>query len=351
MTFLAGTLFRATRSRSLPHRLKCLLLFALLAPTLRAQDHPDPIASATPTESSEVPRVPGISGLLRGLNGGLTISGLHDAQSGWATVAQPAIGYSFNDIFSFDITVPIYMYRLAASRARNPPANAFLVNQRAEPGDVLFSLHAQFIPRSFEYLATISATAPTGDTPYGVSTGHPTFDFSNRFDHPFAHVTPNVEIGVGDASSIINPLVTRDLTSLGPLAHFQAGVSLPLFWGASFETGAYEQLPIGDQKVYRSVIRRGSPTVIVSGRSVTEDNGFINSLDIPLDGHTTLSAFYSRSLRFQDDVVSFGITYVLRGFKSAKEKSRDDQLLRAVQQELGHTDAPIPAAVKPVPHP
>jgi hypothetical protein len=310
----------------------------------------EPGASITSTATSEVPRVPGISGLLRGLNGGLSISGVHDAQSGWATVAQPAIGYSFSDIFSLDITVPIYMYRLAGSRAPRPRLDALLVNQRGEPGDVIFSLHAQFLPPHFQYQATFSATAPTGDTIYGLSTGRPTFDLSNHLDHAFKHVTTSVELGVGDSSSLINPLVTRNFTSLGPLAHFQTGVALPLFWGLSFDSSAYEQLPIGDQKIYQNVTRRGQTSLVVSGRSVTEDNGFTNSLDVPLDGHTTLSAYYSRSLRFHDDVVSFGITYVLRGFKSAREKAADDDLLmQSIQQRIqpGERGVTSPGDVPP----
>jgi hypothetical protein len=173
---------------------------------------------------------------------------------------------------------------------------------------------------------------------------------SNHLDHAFKHVTTSVELGVGDSSSLINPLVTRNFTSLGPLAHFQTGVALPLFWGLSFDSSAYEQLPIGDQKIYQNVTRRGQTSLVVSGRSVTEDNGFTNSLDVPLDGHTTLSAYYSRSLRFHDDVVSFGITYVLRGFKSAREKAADDDLLmQSIQQRIqpGERGVTSPGDVPP----
>ena len=281
-----------------------------------------PVASSTSSETSEVPQVPGISGLLRGLNGGVTLSSIHDAQTGWATILQPAIGYSFNDIFSFDITVPIYIYRLAGTLVPNPRPDELLIARHGTPGDVIFSLHAQYIPHGFLYEATFSATAPTGDNFYGLSSGHPTFDLSNRFERPFKHVTPNIEIGIGDSSSLVSPLVQRDFTSLGPLAHFQAGMAFSLPLGASFGTSAYEQLPIGDQKIYQTVPRRGrnSGGTFVTGRSVAEDNGFTNSLDIPLDTHTTLSGYYNRSLRLKDDVVAVGITYVFRNIKAAPEK-------------------------------
>ena len=318
-----------------------MLLLALYPALVQAQEparpvQEPPVASSTASATSEVPQVPGISGLLRGVNAGVTFSSLHDAQTGWATVLQPAIGYSFNDIFSLDVTVPIYFYRLAGTKVPNPPASALLIPRRGEPGDVLFGLHALFIPHGFEDQATVSATAPTGDTVYGLSTGRATFDFSNRIEHPFKYITPDVELGVGDSSSLVNPLVLRDFTSLGPLAHFQAGFSFALPRGASFDTNVYEQLPIGDQKIYQTYARRGGPAVtVVTGRSVAEDNGFTNSFDLPFDGHVTLSAYYSRSLRLHDDILALGLTYVLRGSRTAKkDAASDDQLLHGIQQQL-----------------
>ncbi len=295
--------------------------FLLLCGGAHAQEQP-PVAAATSSETSEVPQVPGISGLLRGVNGGFTVSSLHDAQTGWATILQPAIGYSFNDIFSVDVTVPVYIYRLAGTRNPNPRPDQYLVARRGKAGDVVFALHAQFIPHGFLDELTFSATAPTGDNFYGLSTGHPTFDLTDRLERTFKYATPNMEIGLGDSSSLVTPLVQRDFTSLGPLAHFQAGFSFALPLGASFSTSAYEQLPLGDQKIYQTVPRRNSPggvATIVTGRSVAEDNGFTNSLDIPLDRHTTFSAYYNRSLRLRDDVVAIGLTYVFRGTKPPAE--------------------------------
>jgi hypothetical protein len=78
----------------------------------------------------------------------------------------------------------------------------------------------------------------------------------------------------------------------------------------TFESDAYEQLPIGDQKIY-GPSRHGKATV-VTGHNVTEDNGFTNALDLPLTGHVTLSGYYNRSLRLHTDVAAVGISWVLR---------------------------------------
>ncbi len=270
-----------------------------------------PTSTTSATEQSEVPDVPGMSALLHGVNAGMTISSLHDSITGWATLATPAIGYSFNDHFNVDVTIPIYFYRLAESRAARPKANARLVNQRAELGDVVIGLHAAFAPRFADYQLTGALAAPTGDELYGLTSGRVTFDVSNHFEHTFGKITPDVEIGMGDSSTLVNRLVTKNYTSLGPLAHFQAGLNVELVHGMSFESDAYEQLPVGDQKTYGPA-RKGRATV-VTGRNVAEDNGFTNSLDVPLNRHTTFAAYYNRSLRIHDDTVSVGLTYVLRG--------------------------------------
>jgi hypothetical protein len=278
--------------------------------------------------SQSLPEVPATSSPQHGWNAGLTIAGVHDSVTGWATIATPAIGYSFNDIFSIDATLPIYMYRLAESRSTRPRVNAQLINQRGEPGDVVLGFHAQFIPRLFQYQLSGAVTAPTGDEAYGLTTGRVTFDINNHFERTFGRFTPNLEIGGGDSTTLVNRGITKNYTSLGPLAHFQVGVGIELPHGMSFESDAYEQLPIGDQKIY-GPSRHGNATV-VTGHNVTEDNGFINALDIPLTSNVTFSGYYSRSLRIDSDTAAIGITYVLRSAAQPAEVNQTsmDELFR-----------------------
>jgi hypothetical protein len=305
----------------------CLLL--LLALPVCAQVpretplEPQPSTTHSPPgDTQDVPEVPGPSPTLHGWNAGATITGVHQSTTGWETIFIPAIGYSFNDIFSIDATVPIYMFRLADSLSAHPRPNAKLVAQRGEPGDVVFGLHAQFIPRQFQYQLTGLVTAPTGDETYGLSTGRVTFDISNHFERTFRRFTPNLEIGGGNSTYLVNRIVNKNYTSLGPLVHFQIGLGIELFHGISFETDAYEQLPIGDQKIY-GPSRNGKATIVI-GHNVTEDNGFINSMDVPLDRHTTFSGYYSRSLRYRTDTAAIGVTYVLRPTPPAEEDTIDD---------------------------
>ena len=114
------------RERTLPlfRQLACSLVLcgALYAQAVPA---PAPVATSTAAQTSEVPKVPGLSSFLHGFNAGITLSGLHDAQNGYATLAQPAIGYTFNSIFSVDITIPVYLYRLAAAQDLTIPLSIF----------------------------------------------------------------------------------------------------------------------------------------------------------------------------------------------------------------------------------
>lgn len=279
-----------------------------------------PIAADTKGVSD----IPGLDldPVIHGWNAGVTFSSVHDSVSGWATLFTPAVGYSFNDIFSADISCPIYFYRLADSRSTHPKPNAELVPRRGEPGDILVGLHAQFIPRNFQYQLTGAFTIPTGDEAYGLSTGRVTFDISNLFQRNYGRFTPNIEIGGGDSTVFVNRTVTKNYTSLGPLAHFQFGLTIDLFRNIAFESGAYEQLPIGDQKIY-GPSRNGKATV-VTGYHVTEDNGFTNNLDIPITKNMSLSGYYSRSLRLHSDTAGAGITFILRSAPATEETALDD---------------------------
>ncbi len=256
-------------------------------------------------------------------NAELDVTAVHTSTTGWATLAMPTFGWRFNEVFSLDATLPVYFYRLAESRSTRPRPGAALVIQRGEVGDFVLSTHAQFVPRPANYELTAAVTAPSGDEAYGLTTGRVTFDFSNQFDRSFGRFTPTLEVGGGDSSTLVNRLVTKTYTSLGPLAHFQAGLSTLLTSRNSLEMDAYEQLPLGDQKIYTSKLRRKKLTTVVTGRNVSEDNGFNAAFEHAVEGHTTFTSYYSRSLRLHTDTVSVGIAYLLRGSAPAEDQPID----------------------------
>ena len=92
----------------MPSKFYCrtyLFIFLLLAMAANAQTPPtkvgEPSAHGTQTshnevslDSEEVPDVPGLSAPSHGWNVGITISGVHESVTGWATLAIPSAGYS-----------------------------------------------------------------------------------------------------------------------------------------------------------------------------------------------------------------------------------------------------------------
>jgi len=299
-----------------------------------------------PEKMQTVPRVPGLSTLLDGLNAGITYSGVHSSSVGWYSVTTPAVNYTFNGRFSADASTSIYFHRLVQNL---DPATATahpLVDGGVNPGDTLIGFHAFFDPGSLQDTVTASLTAPTGERSTGFGTGQVTFDFSNHVDRYFNKLGVVLDLGAGNSSGLFNNLVFKDYSSVGGLAHFETGLIYWLPRHTYIEAVAYEQLPLGGQTVYRIVpqgedARRnddgggsggggGNPPPTSTVTTVSEDNGFTTFVGIPLSNYFTLSGYYNRSLRQHLDTVSFGITYVVRG-TSRRKLSMIDKALREAE--------------------
>jgi hypothetical protein len=310
-----------------------LLLLAYASPSLNAQSSeagPDP---ATRHDLPQVPRVPGLVTALRGLNAGLTFAGVHDSSLGWYEVATPAVGYALSSHYSADATISIYPYRLALNSDATASDTQRLIQTRGDLGDTLLGAHAGFSGHGFRNTSTVSLTAPTGNRPDGLGTGRVTFDLSDHLERYLRQTGLIVDIGGGDSSSLFNRLVTTDYSSLGPIAHFQAGTVVWLARGIYLQSLAYEQLPLGDQKIYTTYSRPGFPSrTVVTGRTVNEDNGFTTSVGIPLTDRITLLTYYNRSLRLHLDTVSTGLTYVWRGTPRRHEMSLIDKAIREAER-------------------
>ncbi|HUZ04713.1 MAG TPA: hypothetical protein VMU62_05105, partial [Acidobacteriaceae bacterium] len=230
----------------------------------------------------------------RGFNASAAFSGLHDSQLGWAGFVQPAVSYRFNHIFSADATIPIYFYRKGYKYRPNNLATGPLTTQTDELGDTIISGHAEFSPGWLDYAATASINAPTGDQTYGLSTGRVTYLLNNDFETTFGSFTPDIQLGIGDSSDLVNRRVTRNYDTLGTLAYFQAGGTYSLPIRMDLESDLYEQLPLGSQKIYTQVIRKKKKRIVQKSNGNAEDNGITVSTDIPTGHHLDISSYYNR---------------------------------------------------------
>ena len=301
----------------------CLLLCVSAAPLPGQTAHATPaaaIASPAGANSSDMTAedlmaLDGFELPQRGFNAFVAFSGLHDAQLGWASFVQPTLSYRFNRIFSADVTIPIYLYRMAYRYRAGQPVNGKLTPQSGELGDTTFAGHAEFTPAWLDDTFTAAIDAPTGNKVYGLSTGQVTWMALNDFEVDIRRFTPDIQLGVGDSSDLVNQAVVRNYDTLGTLAYFQAGGAYNVASHLDVEGDAYEQLPIGNQKIYTQVIRKtaiGVSKTQVLSNSSAEDNGITATVDIPTKGHWDISSYYNRSFRLKDTTVGFTLTFSLK---------------------------------------
>ena len=321
------------------HRYAWLAVIFIVCLRAAAQQTALPTNGTQPAAQNleQVPRVPGLNTLFRGLNAGITYSGIHSSSIGWYELATPAVSYTISSHYSIDASTLIYLHRLVQNLNSQPQSSQRLALDIGDTGDTFIGLHGAYHPHLFDDTVTVSLTAPTGDRSAGLGTGRVTFDFNNLAERYVRQTGFLVNLGIGDSSSLANNLLTQNYNSLGKLGHFQAGV---IFWPMRryyLQSIAYEELPLGSQTVYTilsppngngSGQPGGAGSNVVTSTSASEDNGFLTQAGIPLTAHLTLSGYYDRSLRQHLDTVSIGMTFVLRGRPIPARLSLIDRALR-----------------------
>jgi hypothetical protein len=274
----------------------------------------------------------GIVPLTKGFNASFGTTSEHDSAGGWFSTISPNIAYRFNRHFSLDLGLPVYTYvnleepvNITNSKGVVTGTTDVYQVQHFKLGDTdlvgAFDTRIPFL----DYTLTATLGMPTGDDADALGTGQFTYAFVNHFEHTFGqHVTPDIELGIDDNPGLTDSRVHKSYQDVGTNAHFQAGFAFALPFDIAFETNAYEELPLTDQTITSSTTngKKGKQQKIItttSQVSIGEDNGFENTLDIPLNGHVTLSGFYNRSLRNHFDIAGFSITFLLRAPPRAKK--------------------------------
>ena len=248
-----------------------------------------------------------------GFNASLGTSSQHDSTNGWSSILNPNVAYRFNRHFSLDAGVPLYVYikvyQNTGSAAK--PAYAY-VPRNGVFGDTALSFQGGASAGWLDYNGTVTMGLPSGNSKYGLGAGQVTYSINNHLEKTLGPVTPDIELGFGDSSNLVDQRVLKSYVAVGPLAHFQAGMAVDLPFSASFEADAYEELPLAKDLVYSTTGKGKKKVTTATNQDPSEDNGFIASLDIPLSQHVTLSGFYSRSLRDHDDIAGFSLTILAK---------------------------------------
>jgi hypothetical protein len=228
--------------------------------------------------------------------------------------------YYFSQHLSARAALPIY-FAFPSSTISPASTTGSTSTSSSGIGDIFLTLRAAWKEPVVNYSTSLKGTLPTGEASKGFSTGHFTFDWSNRFDRSFSILTPFVDVGL--ANSVTDtPYYMRPFVTLGPLAHFEAGLGLNPWRFLSVTASAYDVAPWGAQTVVSRVVAMGAngkSGAAARGRpfetahqtsgtaALTKDDGFYTGLIVSPKSYLDLNLGYVRSQQFALNTISFGI--------------------------------------------
>jgi hypothetical protein len=216
---------------------------------------------------------------------------------GFVSDINSSVGYVFNPHFSVNMGVSYMFVNPSTSKtgttSTSGMGNPSLGFRYSRKGSVL------------DYSTGVNGAFPVASSAKGLSTGRVTFDWDNHFAHGFDLFTPFLDVGV--ANSVPDTrFLKRPYTSLGTLAHFEAGSEMDLGDKFSVSASGYYILPWGTQEIFVRG-KKSSPGSTKGGVSLTRDDGINLGLDYNLTRFVDLSAGYSYSAYSVINSVSFGV--------------------------------------------
>jgi hypothetical protein len=238
---------------------------------------------------------------------------------GQVMLLDSSVGYLYGRHLLVDAGVPVYFVR-----ANTPTVSgASTTNSFTDLGDVYGQVRLSFRNPALNFKTQLTGRAPTGSTSDGISTGHATYDWTNRIDRDFGHWTPFLEVGLAD--SIPDTFVyRRPFASHGELAHFQAGASYHVVNWLSVAVSGFDVAPWGSQTIDSRVVGHGSGAAnghgppfsqghqTTGGSSLAADNGFSAGVDLSPVKAMDFTLSYSRSTHYALNTVSFGVAVNMR---------------------------------------
>jgi hypothetical protein len=239
------------------------------------------------------------------------------------TLLDSSVGYLFGRHLSVDAGIPVYFVHADTTTT----SGGSTTNSFTGLGDVYGQVRLSFPNPALNLKTQLTGRAPTGSTSDGISTGHATYDWTNRIDRDFGPWTPFLEVGL--ANSIPDTFVyRRPFASYGELAHFQAGAAYRVVNWLSVAASAFDVAPWGSQTIDSRIVGKGSgtsnghgPTFLqghqtTGGSSLAADNGFSAGLSLSPAKAMEFTAGYSRSTHYNLNTFSFGVAVNMRALLS-----------------------------------
>lgn len=219
------------------------------------------------------------------------------------------LGWDFNKHFGVFAGVPFYFANVpssttttGATTTTNPSTN------NNGLGNVYMGFTVKAPNPKLDYAMAVTASAPTGSTSKGFSTGRAGVDWTNRFEHAFDRLTPFFEGGLSNTVPD-TAFLTRPFTSLGGISHLEEGAEYQLVKRFYAGGSGYQIVPFGNQKIFSKLDGKGSGknpfdnNAVASGNDLTRENGFNTWVAFEPTSIMRLELGYTRSMTF--DLSSF----------------------------------------------
>lgn len=219
---------------------------------------------------------------------------------GFITDIDSSVGYVFNPHFSVNMGAQYLFVNPSSSYSKKTSTTS--ASGMGNP-----SLGFRYSRKGplLDYSTGVNGAFPLASSAKGLSTGSVTFDWDNHFAHGFDLFTPFLDVGL--ANSVPNTRFLKyPYTSLGTLAHFEAGSEMDLGDKFSVSASGYYILPWGAQQIF-VLGKKSYSGSNKGGVSLTRDDGINLGLDYNLTRFVDLSAGYSYSVYSVLNTVSFGV--------------------------------------------
>jgi hypothetical protein len=177
--------------------------------------------------------------------------------------------YAFNRYIKVYAGIPVYFARATSSTGSTQFLNGI--------GNVYSGLLVTAGGPGFRYTSDLVATAPTGDTSRGFSTGHPTIDWTNTFSHGFAAFTPYVSIGAANTVSDTSFFV-RPFSSKGIVGHYEAGTVFAITSHVSVGGSVYGVRAAGEQEIISKVVEQPVAQVTAASAQQSPQGGPLSNV-------------------------------------------------------------------------
>jgi len=222
---------------------------------------------------------------------------------GQVMLLDSSAGYVFGRHVLVDGGLPVYFIRATTTST----SGTSTTNSFSALGDIYGQVRLSFPNPAVNFKTQLTGRAPTGSTTDGISTGHATYDWTNRVDRGFGSWTPFFEIGLAD--SIPDTFIyKRSFASYGELAHFQLGAQYRVAEWLGAAASAFDVAPWGTQ----TIDSRVQKTKVTGGSNLAEDNGFSVGADLSPARAIDFTVGYSRSTHYHLNTISFGAVINMR---------------------------------------